>query len=235
MLKEFLEYLLEETKTEALDLDGREYTSKAVVPVKTPLPEPLKFNTLTGFAEFAKIGGASDRVIHVVDHATVHLKAADTDAWEQRAVDAVATTAQHQEAFRFGTYLDPEQFIVGVQALFVPSEHRELILKLAGNLSSESSLEVEDDGVTQRVGQKAGVVLKSRASLPPFIVLAPWRTFREAEQPASTFIVRARKEREGQLPNLALFEADGGAWRLQAIQNVAKVLTAALPEWAVLA
>lgn len=45
-----------------------------------------------------------------------------------------------------------------------------------------------------------------------------YRTFMEIEQPESEFVFRARKA--DSLPHFALFEADGGAWRIEAMKRI---------------
>jgi len=50
--------------------------------------------------------------------------------------------------------------------------------------------------------------------VPNPVVLAPFRTFREIAQPESKFVFRMQ-----QGPRCALFEADGGAWRLEAMKR----------------
>jgi hypothetical protein len=62
------------------------------------------------------------------------------------------------------------------------------------------------------------------AKLKSRVTLAPFRTFTEVEQPASDFIFRAKQMKPDSLPQLALFEADGGKWRLAAIENIAAFL-----------
>ena len=59
----------------------------------------------------------------------------------------------------------------------------------------------------------------AQAKTPNPVTLRPYRTFNEVEQPASQFIFRINK-----MANLALFEADGGKWQLEAIGNIARYL-----------
>ena len=61
------------------------------------------------------------------------------------------------------------------------------------------------------------------------MVLKPFRTFAEAEQPESKFIFRMRKDEDG--VTAALIEADGGAWKVQAIKNIANYLEDKLSEF----
>jgi len=67
------------------------------------------------------------------------------------------------------------------------------------------------------------------------VVLRPYRTFLEIEQPASAFVFRLRRGREGELPTCALFEADGGRWKLEAIERIRDYLKEQLSEIAVIA
>ena len=51
----------------------------------------------------------------------------------------------------------------------------------------------------------------------------------EVDQPVSPFVLRLRGGGNGSLPSCALFEADGGKWRLAAIENVKAWLASRLP------
>ena len=55
--------------------------------------------------------------------------------------------------------------------------------------------------------------------VPSPCVLRPYRTFVEVMQPASSFIFRLEQGRE-QTVNAAIIEADGGAWKLDAVSNI---------------
>ncbi|MEB9782308.1 hypothetical protein P4K16_30685, partial [Bacillus cereus] len=57
------------------------------------------------------------------------------------------------------------------------------------------------------------------------VQLSPYRTFVEVEQPESKFVFRMR---EG--ARCGLFEADGGAWKLEAMNNIKEYLKEALAQ-----
>jgi hypothetical protein len=63
--------------------------------------------------------------------------------------------------------------------------------------------------------------------------LKPFRTFREVDQPESPFIFRVHQQAE-EMPKCALYEADGGAWKLQAMKNIGDYLKEKLPDTVVL-
>jgi hypothetical protein len=89
---------------------------------------------------------------------------------------------------------------------------------------SDSAVSNEDDGITQRVAVKQGVTLKADIALQPRVTLAPYRTFAEIDQVLSTFVFRTRVG-PSQSPQLALFEADGGRWRINAVASIKSWLT----------
>lgn len=164
-----------------------------------------------------------------------------------RVASHLGLTARHREVYVEATALDLtdnflgraiaiEDFIVGLQTRFAHTEDRAAVLRLIGNVKHEKAATATDDGVTQTVTAKTGIVLASDAAVPNPVSLTPFRTFREVMQPSSLFVLRVQGG--GSLGNMSvgLHEADGGAWRLIAIDAVRDWLRAELPpEVAVLA
>lgn len=100
------------------------------------------------------------------------------------------------------------------------------LAKLAGNATAETVVTLVDDGITQMVSMKTGAHMEDTQAVKGLVKLAPWRTFRDVDQPASDFIFRVKKN--GDVPQFALFEADGGAWKLEALDNIARKLSSGL-------
>lgn len=71
-------------------------------------------------------------------------------------------------------------------------------------------------GVTQTVEARQGVALNAVVEIKPRVMLRPFRTFLEVEQPESEFLLRVDPD-EG----IGFFEADGGIWKLEAKKNIA--------------
>ena len=76
-------------------------------------------------------------------------------------------------------------------------------------------MQTADDGVSQKVTINKGVVTAEDVTIKNPVYLVPLRTFYEVEQPASPFVLRFN---EG--ADVALFEGDGGAWKLKAVKNI---------------
>jgi hypothetical protein len=212
--------------TELFEIDGLKYYSRDLrLPPAEMRPDALDLHTLAGIVDFLKADVdvlADSRIaIQVVNHAVVHIIGPITGRYKQRDVFAKAT-CEHLfgHSFRFGQYYSAEDFNIAIQSLFVETPGRAIVLKLAGNLSDEAVTNASDDGVTQMVATKRGVHLVGRENVPNPVYLAPFRTFREISQPESPFIFRVKKGDIGCLPTMALFEADGGTWKLKAIESI---------------
>ena len=82
--------------------------------------------------------------------------------------------------------------------------------------ANENSVSTNDNGVTQTVEARQGVALNAVVEIKPRVMLRPFRTFLEVEQPESEFLLRVDPD-EG----IGFFEADGGIWKLEAKKNIA--------------
>lgn len=226
MIKAAIEKICELSQVEILKIDGRNYTSKAVNPVFDPKPAMLKVHTLTGIVDFIKgIDSINPEkaMLHVVGEREVNIVGAIAGAFRNR--DLYLAAYHTNPTFKFGQWMDLEAFIINLQAGFVPDEMTEAILKVAGNLKDETVSNFNDDGRTQAVTAKSGISMVTKVALPSPVTLQPFRTFMEIEQPASSFIFRMKQQGNGQQPACALFEADGMAWQLEAMQRIKLWLT----------
>ena len=57
-------------------------------------------------------------------------------------------------------------------------------------MTDEKSVSTNDNGVTQTVEARQGVALNALAQVKPRVLLRPFRTFLEVEQPESEFLLR---------------------------------------------
>lgn len=73
--------------------------------------------------------------------------------------------------------------------------------------------------MSQKATIKTGVASLSEAEVPSPCRLKPFRTFLEVDQPLSSFIFRLDEDNSGGI-TCALYEADGGAWKINAKESV---------------
>lgn len=202
------------------------------LPQDEPRPEPLVIHTLTGLVDYVAANrdklDLGAHMVHIVNHGRVDLISVLGGPFAKRSRVACAefNTLIGGDAFAFGRFMKAEDFVISLQALFVDSGDRQGVLAAAGNMREEAVKQTLDDGVTQQVLAQNGVHLGKPMQVPNPVQLRPFRTFREVEQPESKFAFRVKGGGPGELPTCALFEADGGAWRLSAIENISNFLGA---------
>lgn len=157
----------------------------------------------------------SKLVVHVVSPQVVRVLGPLQERARNREVFVEATAQNLTDAF-LGKWMPSDEFIIGLQTRFEASETRTAVLKLFSNISHEAARTSQDDGITQTVTAKSGIALKAEAAVPNPIGLVPFRTFREVVQPGSLFALRVNQSMQ-----VGIFEADGGAWRLEAVNSIA--------------
>ena len=115
-----------------------------------------------------------------------------------------------------GTFMSHEEAVIQLRSLYIPNADTEYLLKLLSSVSKESKVSSNDNGVSQTVEARTGVALTTNVDVRPYVNLKPFRTFLEVQQPESMFLLRL--DNDGKI---ALIEADGGVWKLEATRNIA--------------
>lgn len=122
--------------------------------------------------------------------------------------------------FRFNAFVSNSAFMIAIQTLFHEGHNDwEKVTRVISTIKEERVTQSQDDGMAQQVTAKAGIAIVSEVEVPRVVTLKPFRTFREVEQPHSQFVLRLQAK-QGQMPEIALFEADGGKWKLDAIEAI---------------
>lgn len=185
----------------------------------------LAINTLSGFVKYIRANldrEDSPLIVHVKNETTVYLKGLlEVDG----SREALAVAEAIVPTFNFDYFMEMEEFNIALQSKFVTTKDRQVLLQVVGNVSEENVKNTGDDGTSQAVTINQGVASKADVKVPNPVVLAPYRTFLEVDQPESQFIFRMKDGPRG-----AIFEADGGAWRNQAIISIREYLTEQLSE-----
>ncbi|MCK5602619.1 hypothetical protein KAR91_12135 [Candidatus Pacearchaeota archaeon] len=224
----FPQVIEELSKVEEREIGGIRYFTKHLTDVGRKRPEPMDVNTLQAVVDYITDNTElpkSGLIVHVIDHENVSVKSSLNELHRNRDFFLRASTIVEQH--KFGKWYSIEEFIISLQARFVMAEAIENIMRVVGNLTVESSLQSEDDGVTQRVAARTGIARMENVDLPNPITLRPYRTFIEVDQPESEFVFRMKGSVEEGF-KCSLHEADGGFWKLDAIQSIKVFLAEAL-------
>lgn len=227
MEKEALEYLVNQGVQEnpIVELKQGTYSKKQLERIELETAATLKVSTLTGLVDYIKanIDGLDRLLIQIKSNDEVLLfSPLNEDRNRELFIKAEAILPTN---IRFEHFMDTERFNIMLQSSFVANDDKDLILKYTGLIQDDAVKTTGDDGVSQAVTIKTGIASVGQAVVPNPVVLAPYRTFPEVNQPKSKFIFRMK---EG--PSAAIIEADGGAWRNEAIQNIKKYLQEELKE-----
>lgn len=226
MIEKAINKILELGEHKIMIHDGRTYVigPSGVLPLPPPKAETLAINTLTGIIDYGV--DPDKQMIHVFDKRVNVIGKEYSDEW--LTINTYLTAVNESPIFRFGQFMDVENFIISIQAMFVQDDNTEAILRIVGNIKDESVTQYNDDGVTQAVTARAGISRVEQVPLPNPVTLRPYRTFMEVEQPASTFVFRMQGTK-GAPPQCGLLEADGRRWRLEAIRNIKEWLNFKIP------
>jgi len=222
MIKEALQYLVGMGKAEIHTEHGQVYSDKPLHLIEEPTAKPFLLHTLSGLVDYihSEFDGDEPLIIHVVSPTSVEVKSRfNNDGNRSHFIKAEALIPD----FNFDSWYDTETFNIKLQSVFVQNEDRDIMLKVVGNIQEDNVKNVKDDGVSQAVVAKVGVASVGNVEVPNPVSLIPYRTFVDVVQPESDFVFRMK---DG--PRCAIFEADGGAWKHLAIENVKDYLEKSL-------
>lgn len=201
-------------KTKMVELDPKRY------------PKTLELSTLTSLVDYLKTdlnNMKKQRLIVAVEKNDEVCVWSENDELEHRTllVDAKARIPE----LIFGQFMSSEEFNIMLQSNFIDDNDRDTLLEFASALKIESGSEIEDNGVSQVATVKSGVASLAKGKAPNPVLLRPYRTFAEVEQPASQFVFRIDKQAK-----MVLFEADGKRWVQEAVGNIAAYLKTELAD-----
>ena len=226
-----------------VEVDGQEYSAAELTPVVwEPTPDTVQVHNLRGFCGFInndidKAITARDHLIIVNSPGSVDLVSATKGKAMKRTQLVEAKIAEGLKQFQFGKFMSQKEFAINFRSLFVKKDGDDFdyVLEYASKLTAGTQIDGDDDGIAQRVTVKRGVSghLSEKVKLKAIVKLSPYRTFREVEQPESEFLLRVQNS--GDVPNVALFEADGGAWINDATENIVGYIQSLVKEIPVIA
>lgn len=217
MIKKALEYLVNLGEAKLLNIGTGTYSDKPIHRVNEPLAGDVSATTLTSLVDYLKSGmdkkSSDSLIVHVVSPSEVRLLSElNNDRGREVYIICKALTPNN---IRYNNFMDTETFNIMLQSSFVDNEDKALLLKVTGLVQEKDVKEVGDDGISQSITMKTGVARVNDVVVPNPVTLAPFRTFPEIAQPESKFIFRMQSG-----PSAALYEADGGAWRNEAMKLI---------------
>lgn len=231
MIAKAMERFLALAGTKTFEIGGVTYSNEKLKKVvEEPIADPISVDTLSGVIDYIeKVMHAEARYegyfIHVRDYNSVEIVGLLN-------VDKKRETLLRASAYNFNVpvncWQENEKMIIVLQTMFAPTEDLKKVMKFVGTVTQGTIKDYSDDGVTQKATIRSGVSSKSDAVVPGPVRLRPYRTFIEVEQPESAFVFRMREGKN--MPESALFSADGGIWKVQAVTTIKRFLEEKLAE-----
>ena len=204
---------------------GKTYTNEQLYRMdEPPRAEPLQVETLTGLLEYV----TGCRHEHKSKQMIIHVSGpTEIDFFStldnERKREYLCHASANVHSFHFDQWMGQEDFILRLQSNFAPTEDRDLLLKLAGNVMAQNNVAYADDGITQTATMKTGVSSAANVQVPNPVTLAPYRTFQEVDQPETQYIFRMKIANDS--PYFLLSDASNGVWKNEAIANIKNYIT----------
>lgn len=228
-------------KIERLEKDGREYLisrdcngapryQELAASDDTHYPECMYVNTLNAFINYILSGINNGEIkdklyINVLSPTKVVAETPVNEYGKRKKI--VSAERYNLRSFIFGQYNSFEEFVVSLQSHFIASDERGQLLASLKSMTQSNEVHTEDNGVSQTVVAKSGAALGS-VQVSPIWDLRPYRTFTEITQPNSLFLLRLRQQGDGAA--FALYETDGGAWAITAMELIKEYLRQAFAD-----
>lgn len=230
MLKELAQYItslaLDAKETEVIEIEGETYINGSrLMPDYT---KQMLLNTLDATIDFlhatCKDGEFEYPLIVSATHSDIDVYSS-LDKYNKR--NYVVSVSPETPRINFNCYMDLEEFIIQLQTCFVDTNNKRNLLELISSFVESEKLEVADNGISQTVTVEKGAAVKSKDAVEvnPFVKLAAYRTYTEVTQPETMYLLRVKQGNR-----IALYEADGGRWKLEAQKRVAGYLREGLSD-----
>lgn len=235
MIKEALSFLVGlGAIREFTDGNGDTWMDQPMHRIKEHLPgvqKTLDVHSLTSLVEYIKgnpdiedfpIGPS----IIVVDNPGLVTVGSSLD--EEGGRDFFMRVTCDEPQFQFGRFMEAEPFILAVHGSFShPGEGTmfQVLLGIVSAMTAQDENEIKDTGLTQVVTTRKGIDIKPE-SIPNPMLLYPYRSFPEIDPVGAPFLLRVKSSNN--IPQVALFETDGGRWKIEARRRIKQYLVNAL-------
>lgn len=208
-------------------IDGEQYSDKPLHHISfRPKAEPIELNTLTSLVDYlvSEFDVHDKLFVHVVSPICVRVF---SELDRERTREELLVVNALVPHFNFGQFIDHEAFCIGLQSKFLDDDDRAMLLSYAGTVEAGTVAQYGDDGVSQKATVKTGIASKADAVAPNPVTLRAYRTFLEVDQPSAKYVFRLKQGGAGNV-QCALFEADGGAWQIEAKEAIKTYLVSEL-------
>ena len=225
MIKEALEYVNSLIAPNREQINGFEYSDKPLHRINEPhIKEALEIFNLEGVVDY--INSDTDKLENpmiVVESPNIVRVFNGLRKSKVRPFTLLARAPHYDLNLYLDRKLDQEVFTGFIQTHFIQDENTAKLLHYTGNIESNESIKTGDDGVTQSATIKTSIVGREKVEFKNPIVLKPYRTFADIEQPDSPFILRLHEGNKVELKS-----TEDKTWEVAAIKAIKNYLKEAI-------
>lgn len=201
-------------------------TTNGVTPVNFPREETVEVFSLTQIVSFLKVfplGEDQRLLVNIIDHKNVEV-IRDSKSKDLKNICVVKSSFEDVfQEFESNNKFNQEDFIIRLQSRFVQDENCMSLIKLVSGVSHGKTSESVDNGYAQVATVKSGVHLVTEVDIKPIWDLRPFKSFPEIEPVVIPFILRLHQRGE-EMPQFAMYEADGCRWKIETTKRVKEYL-----------
>ena len=226
MLAKMIDKIVSLKETKTFEIGGQTYADAPLtrIPPHVDRPEPISVSGLDGICKLIRTeveNVGTTIMVQAKSYKSVEVMTTYLPDFSRNILyRAEADAPGLHTGFR-----SREAALIELRSLFIPNEGTKYLLNLLSRMTDSKSVSTNDNGVTQTVEARQGVAINAIVEVKPIVMLRPFRTFLEVEQPESEFLLRVDPEK-----GIGFFEADGGIWKLEAKRNIADYFKANLAD-----
>ena len=226
MSEKALKFLTTLKPIEIIEHNGLKYSNTQLNQLPEDEPRVFGTKTLASLVELIIKENSHDNLNDLIVHVESPTRVLVVTTLRENLDRFKLYTAEAElPRITLGSFLDAEAMNIMLKSTFVENDTRNVLIALLGNITEEAVKNTSDDGLSQKVVARTGVASVGNVIPPSIVKLAPYRTFLEVAQPEGEFLLRLKTG-----PEAALFEADGGAWKIEARLNIKEYFVTHLAE-----
>lgn len=212
---EFLKEIKGSVQSEVIEIENQFFhkTNQSISPMKFQDEDCVKLFSITQLLSYLESRDKTPLLVNIKDHENIQVIKKDKNKNLCTTVIAETTFENMFEPFPNNQRLSQEDFIIQLQSRFASSPETDSLIKLISVVTSGKTKDNIDNGYSQEAVVKTGVTLKEQILIKPVWILKPFKTFPEIEPVEVPFVLRLHQSSE-EVPKFAMYEADGGMWKV---------------------
>ncbi len=242
MIAKAMDWIKEHSAPTITEIDGSRWSDRELEKIENVRRmDAVNFYTLTSLTDYLK--SEVDVPNSFIEHIFINVISpskisvySEANSLNYYRRTEIANVSAMLPAVKIGQWVDQTEFCIMMRANFIDNglyemedevarfdTDRDALIRVASNIVSGTIAQYEDTGISQKATLKTGIQESEDKLLPDKVILRPYRTFMEVEQPKSEFIFRAQDDKFNGV-QLSLHEADGGRWKQDAMASIKNYL-----------